>query len=534
MRNSSNIYNIISQLFDLENPFYYEVIFFIVSFCILFFSAMMPSIISSCMKTIKKIVFINFLLILITTFTFLSFLFNTKLKLYWTGYLTINNGIFIQDVYTVSVKTFLLGLFIVLLVLSYNYWKITTHLSSEVPILLALSLGGILLFISSDNFIAFASLFIYLSLITSTLINGSNHSPYSAEGSIKNYIISGIASIFMVLSIFYINLTTQVESFSELSELCYDLDILDPAEFSNTLIFGIGLLFVVFLIKLGAAPFHQGLIDAYEASPMPVNAFLLGILKFAYFAFFIKLWLLFSHENNFIWAEVFSKMGYLSLIFGVLPAFSQIRLRRLLNYSTVANLGLVLLIFSHNLTYNSAWIGLTFMSVYSITIISIFGVLFFFQLKNEKTAEQNDLTYITDLAYIGKTKPYLGVLLTIFLFSLAGLPPFVGFSAKFLVLLTYLEIHMKTNHILLLLIFTVVPMFYYLRMIKCTLMDPLPAMEHKLITNDTLLGKLPLVVLIIIALTFIPGLSVIQIIGDYWSTAILFDSYSPTLSWFFN
>lgn len=135
--------------------------------------------------------------------------------------------------------------------------------------------------------------------MTSTLINSSNYINEAAEGSIKNYIISGLSSIFLILSLFLIHLTTQTESFSELANTLNNLIITEANEISYTFIFAIGLLFIVFLIKLGSAPFHQGLIDSYEVAPLAVGAYLLGILKFGYFIFFIRLLLLF--ENHFIY-----------------------------------------------------------------------------------------------------------------------------------------------------------------------------------------------------------------------------------------
>jgi NADH-quinone oxidoreductase subunit N len=510
----SSFFESTNNLLTNFNPFYAESMHLFFSICILMVSILYKN------YNMKKIIFINWLLIVNTLLTLLVFLFSNNYKAIWNSTVIINNGLFVQDNFTLSIKVFILSIFLLLLIFSHNYWTQSINLSSEVPIFMSLSTSGILLFVSSNHFIVFTSLFIYLSLITSTLINGSNYSKFSAEGSIKNYIISGVASVFLVFSIFLIHYSTGVETFTDLFNISLQFGRWDPNEVPTTFILAVCLFFIVLFIKLGAAPFHQVLVDAYESAPLPVAAFLLAILKFAYFSIFIKLWLGLMHTDLFTWAEYLGYVGFASLIFGVFPAFSQIKIRRLLNYSTVANLGFVLVIFDYSNILGSAWLGLVFMSVYSVTIISIFGIL----LTTRLISPKRDLTYLTDLTLLGKYKPFLGVLLCILIFSLAGLPPFLGFAAKFTVLYSYISTYLKADHILLLLSLSVLPIFYYIRLCKIIFMDNITnnGLQINKAENTTIYYSI-LSLMFIIVCTLIPGFSVIQVIGLFWESSVLCD-----------
>jgi len=233
------------------------------------------------------------------------------------------------------------------------------------------------------------------------------------------------------------------------------------ANFSYSLII-IGILFIsiALLFKIAAAPFHMWSPDVYEGSPTPVTAFFSSVPKVALLALYLRLFF-FPFENiNLVWDDLFLVCAMISMVWGSIAALSQTRIKRLMAYSGIVNVGYMLIGIASG-PINSVGSLLVYLFIYVVMTIGFFS--FILGTQNYKTKGLN--VYLLDLTNLGKTNIVLGLAVSLILFSMIGLPPLAGFFGK--VFLFFAA--MNSNHYSLAILgvmSSVVAAFYYIRLIK--------------------------------------------------------------------
>ena len=335
---------------------------------------------------------------------------------------------------------------------SYNWLKEHKHVP-EFYMLLLSTLLGMQLMISSNNLLMF-----YLALELSTiplaaLANFDLEKRRSSEAAFKMIISSAFSSGLLLFGISMLYGTTGTLSFPEI-----------PAHLNGSplQIFSFILLIAGFGFKISAVPFHLWTADVYEGSPVAVTSYLSVISKGAIlFVLVSALYQVFSPMNE-SWYNMLFLISVLTMIIGNLFALRQQNMKRFLAFSSIAQVGFILIGITGQSVEGSASV-IYFVLVYIFSNLAAFGVI---NLVSAVTGKEN----MGDYKGFYKTNPALSWVLAIALFSLAGIPPTAGFFGKFFLLLAGAG---KGNYWLIGIaaLNMVVSLYYYLKMIKAMFMD---------------------------------------------------------------
>ena len=242
----------------------------------------------------------------------------------------------------------------------------------------------------------------------------------------------------------------------------------------DVLVFGTVFVVAGLGFKFGAAPFHMWVPDVYQGAPTAVTLLIGGAPKLAAFAITIRLLVEGMLGVAVDWQQMLIVLSVASLIVGNLAAIAQSNLKRMLAYSTIAQMGFVLLgmsagvVSGNTLSAANAYSSSMFYIVaYVLTTLGTFGLVMFLARDGFESEE------IDDLAGLAQRKPWLAGAMTVFMFSLAGVPPMIGFFAKLAVIQALVTTNI-TAYIVLAVIavmFSLIGSFYYLRVVKVMYFD---------------------------------------------------------------
>ena len=218
--------------------------------------------------------------------------------------------------------------------------------------------------------------------------------------------------------------------------------------------------------KISAAPFHMWTPDVYEGSPTPVTGFFASAPKFAAMALIARLLIGPFGDIASQWQQVIIVMGVMSMFVGTLGALQQSNIKRLMAYSSISNMGYALVPLA---AFSAAGLKgmLIFMSIYVITTIGVFAAILQMRIRNGMVEQ------ISDLGGLSKSNMPLAVLMTIFMMSLLGFPPMMGFFGKWYAFTPAIASGQTALIVMvvLALIASVIGAFYYLRVVKTVWFD---------------------------------------------------------------
>nr|AZP40200.1 NADH-ubiquinone oxidoreductase subunit 2 [Ulva flexuosa] len=349
-----------------------------------------------------------------------------------------------------------------------------------------LSIIGMLCLLKSYNFLTFYLSIELQSLSFYMLAAMRSKTEASAEAGLKYFILSAFSSAILLLGITLIYAAIGSQNFADLSiiinyfysvfdtKTALGLEFLRP---DTPVSLGIGLACVCIslLFKLAAAPFHLWVADVYEGSPTAITAFFAITAKIAAASALIRI--LELHITIF---ELLPLIAILSLVVGSFSAMRQVKLKRLIAFSGVANVGWFLLALITG-QWDLLVVHLVVYILLSVCLFSIFVLPLFRthpNLEYRQRIKQNNsehmidhgtdsltIKYISDLNQLNKTNPGLALAMVIALFSLAGIPPFAGFYSKYLIInaLTQTEQYLTLS---IALGCAILSAFYYIRVIK--------------------------------------------------------------------
>ena len=335
----------------------------------------------------------------------------------------------------------------------------------EFFIVIQLSVLGMLFLICSFSFISFYLSLELLSLSLYILASMKKNSNFSTEAGLKYFILGSLASCLLLFGITLIYGFTGLLFFDDLFLFnSIFLSLLDKSFFDGVtlglLLFSIGLFF-----KIGAAPFHFWVIDVYEGVPLPVTAFFAIVPKIAFINFILLFFNTFFFSFFFFWNQWFIFLAFFSFIIGTFGAIFQIKIKRLLAYSAISQIGFLCLGFSLN-TVESFQAVFFFIFIYVILSILIFSLIFCLRRFDNNLEIKN----ILHLKNFFKINPFFSILFCLAFFSLAGIPPLVGFFSKFFIFFASVK-EFYYFFSLFSLIMSVISSFYYIRMIKLVFFD---------------------------------------------------------------
>ncbi len=215
--------------------------------------------------------------------------------------------------------------------------------------------------------------------------------------------------------------------------------------------------------KISAAPFHMWTPDVYEGSPTPVTGFFAAAPKLAAMAIIARLLIVPFGDIVGQWQQVIVVLAVLSMIVGALGAIVQTNIKRLMAYSSIANMGYALVPLAAG-TVAGVQGMLIFMAIYVITIIGVFAVILQMRMRNGMVEK------ISDLSGLSKSNPGMAICFTILMFSLIGIPPLLGFFGKLYAFLPAFEVGLWWL-VVIALVASVIGAFYYLRLVKVMWFD---------------------------------------------------------------
>jgi len=379
--------------------------------------------------------------------------------------MSVFNSMLIVDPFSTAAKAFLLISAIASCLISMNYLEYKKVNSFEYFVLILLSTLGMMCLVSVYDLL---SLYLSVELVSLSfyiLAAYKRNSEFSAEAGLKYFILGAFSSGLLLFGSSMIYGFTGLTNFEDIAKVLTGINgVTDPVAYSGVSI-GILFLSVALLFKVAAAPFHMWSPDVYEGAPTPVTAFFSTVPKIAVFALIVRIFFYSFYDFIGFWQYIFIFCSLLSMILGSLGALYQKKVKRLMAYSGIANVGFLLMGVASG-TIESL-LGLTiFMIIYIVTTISFFS--FILGTQSQKDSKLN--TYISDFTNLGKTNPVLAFTVTLIMFSMVGLPPLAGFFGKMYLFLAAIQSEFYSLAIIGILS-SVVAAFYYIRIIKLMFFD---------------------------------------------------------------
>ncbi len=369
------------------------------------------------------------------------------------------NGMYVTDPLAFVLK--LAGFLFVAVALLYSrmYLESRNILRGEYYVLALTALLGIFVIVSANSLLTVYIGVELLALSVYAMVAFDRESGVAAESAMKYFVLGAIASgtLLYGMSIIY-GLTGTLD----LGVIATKL----TASGSLGVILGLTFIVVAVAFKLGAVPFHMWLPDVYEGAPTSVTLFVGTAPKIAYFALMLRLLAHGLAGTSADWTLMLTPLAVLTLIVGNLVAIAQSNLKRMLAYSTIGHVGFIVLGFVAG-TPSGYSASLYYTLVYVLVALGSFGVIL---LASRKGFEADKLEHYKGLY---QRDPLLALVMMMLMFSLAGVPPFVGFWAK----LRIIQALWETSHLGLVIVsvvMSVVGAFYYLRVVKLMYFDAPP------------------------------------------------------------
>ena len=403
------------------------------------------------------------------------------------------NNMFVADSLSLYLK--LLSYFGLSLVLIYSrdYLLKKNLLNGEFFSLVLFALLGINLIISSYHLLTLYMGIELLSLSLYTLVAIDRKRQEATEAAMKYFILGAVASGFLLYGFSMLYGITGSLYLSKISEQIGVTEI-------NPMILSFALVFVTVGIafKFGAAPFQLWVPDVYQGSSTPITMFIGSVPKFASVAMLIRL--LYQTLDHLVmdWQLMLLVMAITSMLLGNITAIAQTKIKRLLAYSTISHVGFMLLgLATGTITGISA--ALFYIATYVLMTLASFGLII--RLSNQR----GDIDKISDLSGLVKDQPWVAFLLLIIFLSLAGIPPTIGFYAKFSIIQATLQFGWIWPAVIAV-ISALIGIYYYLRMIKIAYFDDtIKATKTSKSVNNELNLTLTMNVLALIVLGLFPS-----------------------------
>lgn len=331
------------------------------------------------------------------------------------------------------------------------------------------ALLGMSMMISGQNFIVIYLGLELLTLSSYALVALRRDHTQASEAAMKYFVLGAMASGFLLYGM------SMMYGATGSLELSAVLKAIASGQVNHqVLVFGLVFIVAGLAFKIGAVPFHMWIPDVYQGAPTAATLMIGGAPKLAAFAILVRLLVEGLLPLAFDWQQMLALLAIGSLLIGNLAAIAQTNLKRMLAYSTISQMGFVLLGFvagvingETTLAANAYSSAMFYMVSYVLTTLAAFGVIMLLARQGFESEE------ITDLAGLNQRSPLYAGVMAVCLFSMAGIPPMVGFYAKLSVLQSLVA--SGQGFYLGLAIFAVIMSligaFYYLRVVKVMYFD---------------------------------------------------------------
>lgn len=343
------------------------------------------------------------------------------------------------------------------------------------------ALLGMFVMISGHNFLVIYMGLELLTLSSYALVALRRDDATATEAAMKYFVLGALASGFLLYGLSMVYGATGSLDVNEVFSAIASRQIKH-----QVLVFGVVFIVAGLAFKLGAVPFHMWLPDVYQGAPTAVTLLIGGAPQLAAFAICIRLLVEGMLPLAIDWQQMLVVMAIGSLLVGNLAAIAQTNLKRMLAFSTISQMGFLLLGLlagviggGNQINTESAYSAAMFYSLtYVLTTLAAFGIIMLLSRSGFESEQ------ISDLSGLNRRSPLYAGVMAMAMFSLAGLPPMVGFYAKLSVLQVLIS-SQQTSYIALAVfavLMSLVGAFYYLRVVKVMYFDLPQANTHQAIT----------------------------------------------------
>ena len=361
------------------------------------------------------------------------------------------NGMFVDDAFARFAKIIILASAAAVLLMSEGYMQRKGLLRFEYPLLIALATVGMMMMVSAGDLMALYMGLELQSLALYVVASLRRDSLKSTEAGLKYFVLGALSSGLLLYGASLVYGYAGTTLFSGIVQTAVHGDL------SLGLLFGLVFLIAGLAFKVSAVPFHMWTPDVYEGSPTPVTAFFATAPKVAAMALFARV----MHDAFGAavsdWTQVIALLSVLSMFLGAIAAIGQTNIKRLMAFSSIAHMGYALM----GLAAGTAF-GVQAMLIYMAIYVTMNVGTFAFILSMERDGQP--IANIGSLNMLSKREPGKALAMLVLLFSLAGVPPLVGFFGKLYVLRAAYEAGLAWLAIAGV-IASVIGAFYYLRIV---------------------------------------------------------------------
>lgn len=350
---------------------------------------------------------------------------------------------------------------------------------------------GMMVMISASNFLTLYLGLELLALSLYALVALQRDSAVAIESAMKYFILGAMASGFLLYGMSMLYGATGSLDINRIAQA-----IVQGTANKSLLVFGLAFIVAGLAFKLGAVPFHMWVPDVYHGAPTAMTMFIGSAPKLAAFAFVMRILVEALQPLMIHWSGMIMILAVLSMAVGNITAIAQTNIKRMFAYSTIAHMGFMLIgIMSGNLEgYGSS---MFYAIIYVLMSLGGFGMI---MLLSREGFEADNLN---DFKGLNQRSPWLAFMMMLLMFSMAGVPPTVGFYAKFSVLNAALQAGHITV-VVMAVLFSLIGAFYYLRIVKLMYFDAPESHEKLYIQPDSTL-LISINGLAVLALGIMPG-----------------------------
>ncbi|MFZ5793607.1 MAG: NADH-quinone oxidoreductase subunit NuoN [Sphingomonas sp.] len=368
-------------------------------------------------------------------------------------------GLYRADAFAAFAKVLIYGASAVAIILAPRFFAIGRgdDLRPEYPVLILLSAAGMGMMVSAGDLLTLYVGLELQSLAAYVLASFMRRDVRSAEAGLKYFVLGALASGILLYGISLVYGFSGTTLFSSIATAY-------GAGQSLGLTFGLVFVFAGLAFKMSAVPFHMWTPDVYEGAPTPVTAFFASAPKVAAIGLAVRVAVEAMGPATDQWRQIVIFAALASIIFGAVAAIGQTNVKRLLAYSSINNVGFVLIGLAAG-TQDGVAAVLFYLTVYVVMTLGSFIVVL--QMKD---SEGQPVETIASLAGLSRSRPALALAMATFMFSLAGIPPLLGFNAKLAVFNA--AVHGGLYPLAVAgFVASVIGAYYYLRVVKVMYFD---------------------------------------------------------------
>ena len=370
----------------------------------------------------------------------------------------IMSGLFITDSFALFMKSLVLLASGLAIIMSLGYIRNEGMERFEFPILMVLATLGMMMMISANDLMSLYLGIELQSLALYVVAAFKRDSQRATEAGLKYFVLGALSSGMLLYGASMIYGFAGSTNFADLARTFQAME-----HASIGLIVGLVFLLTGLAFKISAVPFHMWTPDVYEGAPTPVTAFFAVAPKVAALALLTRVLMSPFGDLMAEWQQILVVLSMLSMGLGAFAAIGQRNIKRLMAYSSIGHVGFALVGLSAGSSEGIRGV-LVYMTIYLAMNVGAFAVILSMRVKGAMVEN------IDDLAGLGRNQPMLALVMAVFMFSLAGVPPLAGFFGKFYVFMAAVDAGLYALAIVGVLA-SVVGAVYYLRIIKIMYFD---------------------------------------------------------------